>query len=70
VTLREDHQGIEAQLLGMSVQGGELPFATLDNIMIFDGAELTTPVGEESVAWVGTLDQAWLDGLTVDTYEN
>ncbi len=70
VTLREDHQGIEAQLLGMSVQGGELPFATLENIMIFDGAELTTPVGEESVAWVGTLDQAWLDGLTVDTYEN
>ncbi len=70
VTLREDHQGIEAQLLGTSVQGGELPFATLENIMIFDGAELTTPVGELSVPWVGTLDQAWLDGLTVDTYEN
>ncbi|MFX0545063.1 ABC transporter substrate-binding protein [Roseovarius sp. S1116L3] len=70
VTLREDHQGIEAQLLGMSVQGGELPFATLENIMIFDGSELTTPVGEESVSWVGTLDQAWLDGLTVDSYEN
>ena len=70
VTLREDHQGIEAQLLGMSVQGGELPFATLENIMIFDGAQLTTPVGEESVPWVATLDQAWLDGLTVDSYEN
>lgn len=70
VSLREDHQGIEAQLLGMSVQGGELPFATLENIMIFDGAELTTPVGEESVSWVGSLDQAWLDGLSVDSYEN
>ncbi|MEI4260779.1 ABC transporter substrate-binding protein [Roseovarius sp. D0-M9] len=70
VTIREDNQGIEAQLLGMSVQGGELPFATLENIMIFDGDELTTPVGEESVSWVGTLDQEWLDGLTVDTYEN
>ncbi len=70
VTLREDHQGIEAQLLGVTDQNGELPFATLENIMIFDGAELTTPVGEESVAWVGTLDQAWLDGLTVDKYEN
>jgi branched-chain amino acid transport system substrate-binding protein len=70
VTLREDHQCIEAQLLGTSVQGGELPFATLENIMIFDGAELTTPVGELSVPWVGTLDQAWLDCLTVDTYEN
>lgn len=70
VTLREDHQGIEAQLLGMSIQGGELPFATLENIMIFDGAELTTPVGELSVPWIATLDQAWLDGLTIDTYEN
>ncbi|RKF12587.1 branched-chain amino acid ABC transporter substrate-binding protein [Roseovarius spongiae] len=68
VSLREDHQGIEAQLLGMSVQGGEHPFATLENIMIFDGAELTTPVGEESVAWVGTLEPGWVDSLTVETY--
>jgi len=70
VTLREDHQGIEAQLLGTSVQGGELPFATLENIMIFDGAELTTPVGEESVSWVGSLEPGWVDTLTVDTFEN
>jgi len=70
VTLREDHQGVEAQLLGTSVQAGELPFATLENIMIFDGAELTTPVGEESVAWVGSLQPGWVDTLTVDTYEN
>lgn len=70
VTLRSDHQGIEAQLLGMSVQGGDLPFATLENIMIFDGAELTAPVGEESVAWVSSLKPGWVDTLTVDTYEN
>ncbi len=70
VTIREDHQGIEAQMMGTSVQAGDLPFATLENIMIFDGAELTTPVGEESVAWVGTLQPGWADGLTVDSYEN
>lgn len=70
VSLRSDHQGIEAQLLGMSVQGGDLPFATLENIMIFDGAELTAPVGEESVAWVSSLKPGWVDTLTVDTYEN
>jgi branched-chain amino acid transport system substrate-binding protein len=69
VTLREDHQGIEAQLLGTSVQGDELPFATLENIMIFDGAELTTPVGETSVEWVGSLQPGWVDTLTVDSYE-
>ncbi|SHL22187.1 amino acid/amide ABC transporter substrate-binding protein, HAAT family [Roseovarius marisflavi] len=70
VSLRSDHQGIEAQLLGMSVQGGDLPFATLENIMIFDGAELTAPVGEESVAWVSSLKPGWVDTLTVDIYEN
>jgi branched-chain amino acid transport system substrate-binding protein len=69
VTLREDHQGIEAQLLGLSVQTGDHPFATLENMMIFDGNEMTTPVGEESIVWVGTLDQAWLDGLTIDAFD-
>lgn len=70
VTLREDHQGIEAQLMGTSVQNGDLPFATLENMMIFDGAELTTPVGEESVAWVATLQPGWADSLTVETFGN
>lgn len=68
VTLREDHQGVEAQLLGLSVQTGEYPFATLENIMIFDGAGITTPVGEESVAWVAKLTPAYVDALKVDTY--
>ncbi|QCO57298.1 branched-chain amino acid ABC transporter substrate-binding protein (plasmid) [Pseudorhodobacter turbinis] len=70
VTLREDHQGIEAQLMGTSVQTGEHPFATLENMMIFDGGELTSPVGEESVAWVSTLQPGWVDTLTVETFEN
>ncbi|MCZ0813831.1 MAG: ABC transporter substrate-binding protein [Pseudomonadota bacterium] len=70
VTLREDNQGIEAQLMGTSVQTGDYPFATLENIMIFDGAELTTPVGEISTEWVGSLDAGFIDSVTVDTYEN
>ncbi|HKL56748.1 MAG: ABC transporter substrate-binding protein [Roseovarius sp.] len=70
VKLREDNQGVEAQLMGTSVQTGDYPFATLENIMIFDGAELTTPVGEISTEWVGSLDAGFVDSVSVDTYEN
>ncbi|EIE49977.1 branched-chain amino acid ABC transporter substrate-binding protein [Salipiger aestuarii] len=68
--LREDHQGVESQLMGTSVQTGEYPFATLENIMIFDGEGLLPPVGEESTAWIRTLDAGFADSLSVETYEN
>ncbi|MBL3570181.1 branched-chain amino acid ABC transporter substrate-binding protein [Rhodovulum sulfidophilum] len=68
VTIREDHQGIEAQLMATSVQTGDRPFATLENIMIFDGADITAPVGEVSVDWIGGLDASFLDQVGVATY--
>lgn len=70
VTIREDNQGIEDQLLGTSVQTGDYPFATMENIMIFDGDELTTPVGENSLEWVQTLDASMVESVTVDQYDN
>lgn len=70
VTIREDNQGVEAQLLGTSAQTGDYPFATLENIMIFDGADITTPVGEVSTDWVSGLDASFVDGVKVDTFEN
>lgn len=70
VTIREDNQGVEAQLMGTTVQSGEYPFATLKNIMIFDGADLTTPVGEISTEWVAGLEPGFVDSVKVDTFEN
>lgn len=70
VRIREDHQGIEDQLMATSVQTGDYPFATLENIMIFDGDDITTPVGETSVEWVGGLDASFIDTVDVDSYEN
>jgi branched-chain amino acid transport system substrate-binding protein len=69
VTIREDNQGVEAQLLGTSVQTGDYPFATLENIMIFDGAALTTPVGQESVEWVSKLTSDYAASVKVDSYD-
>lgn len=70
ITLREDHQGVEAQLMGTSVQTGDYPFATMENIMIFEGAQLLPPVGETSLDWIKGLDASYPDGIEASTYEN
>jgi branched-chain amino acid transport system substrate-binding protein len=70
VTIREDNQGIESQLMGTSVQTGDFPFATLENIMVFDGAELTTPVGQISTEWIKTLGPDFVDAVSVTSFEN
>lgn len=70
ITLREDNQGIEAQLLGTSVQTGDYPFATLENITIYDGEQLLPPVGEVSLEWIRGLDASYLEGIQSDSFEN
>lgn len=70
ITLREDNQGVEAQLLGISAQTGEYPFATLENIRIYDGAQLLPPVGEVSLDWIRGLDPSYLEAITADSFEN
>ena len=56
VTLRpEDHQGLEAQLVGVSKSVPGYDFKVLDNMMIFDPAKITTPAGQKSVDWLKTL---------------
>ena len=70
VTIRSDHQGVEDQLLGTTVRSDDYDFALLDNIMIFDGDAITTPVGQESKAWLQTLKPDFVDSVEVDTFKN
>ena len=70
ITLREDNQGVEAQLMGTSVQTGDYPFATLENIKIYAGEQLLPPVGEESLEWIGGLDASYLDSIQSEAFEN
>ena len=69
VTIREDNQGIEAQLLGTTTASQDHAFAVLENIMIFDGGPLTAPVGETSLDWVGTLTPDFIDKAPVDMFD-
>ena len=54
VTLREDGQGLEDQLIGTSAHVEDYDFAVLDNIMIFDANDITTPIGDISTEWMAT----------------
>lgn len=69
LTIREDNQAIEAQLFGTTAMTDDYPFAVLENMMIFDGADMTTPVGEESVEWVGQLTPDYVDQVDVAIYD-
>lgn len=69
VQLREDHQGLEDQMLGTTIHSDDYDFAVLDNMMIFPAAEVTTPVGQISEEWVGTLQPSMLE-MAVDTYSH
>lgn len=68
VTIRADGQGVEDQLLGTSVVTDEYPFALMDNMMIFDGDAITTPVGQLSKDWLQTLTPAFVDSVPVETF--
>jgi len=51
----EDHQGIEAQLVGVSKKADGYDHMVLDNMMIFAADKITTPAGMKSVEWLKTL---------------
>ena len=61
VTIREDNQGLEAQLIGTArtVEGYDFPI--IDDMMIFDAEPLMPPVGTDSLSWIEGLDQSFLD---------
>ena len=61
VRIREDHQGLEDQLIGVTARSEEYPFAVIDEIVVFPSDMLYTPVGQNSVEWLSTLTPDILD---------
>lgn len=52
LTIREDGQAIEAQLVGTTIKTDAYPFKVMDKMEIYDGAGITAPVGENSIEWI------------------
>ncbi len=55
VKLREDGQGLEDQLLGVTKKVPGYNFPTLEKIAIYPADIITTPVGQKSPDWVKTV---------------
>jgi branched-chain amino acid transport system substrate-binding protein len=69
VSLRaEDHQGLEAQLVGTTKSVPGYDFKILDNIMIFEPKSITTPAGMKSVDWLKTLTPDFVN-MNVPTFK-
>lgn len=55
ITLREDGQGLEDQLVGLSSHGDRFPFAVPKDMVIFPAAMVSAPVGQKSIDWLKSL---------------
>ena len=69
VKMREDGQGLEDQLLGVTKKVPEYPFPVLDKMMLIPADLVTTPVGEKSPTWVKTIKPDILQSPNIKTYE-
>ncbi|MCY4232008.1 MAG: ABC transporter substrate-binding protein [Alphaproteobacteria bacterium] len=70
VTIRDDNQGVEDQLLGTTVRVDGYDFALLDNMMMFDGDAITTPVGMISAEWLETLTPEFVDSVAFESFSH
>ena len=68
VRLREDHQGLEDQLIGTTKRVGEYPFAVLDQMKLYPAELVTTPVGQKSEEWVKALDKGMPNSPKIQTF--
>ena len=69
VTMREDGQGLEAQLLGITKRVPQYPFAVMDKMMIVPAELVTTPVGQKSSAWVKSIKSDVLQSDRLKMYD-
>ena len=66
--MREDGQGLEDQLLGVTKKVADYPFPVLDRIMIVPASAITPPIGEKSPEWVKKLTGALLSNDQFKTF--
>lgn len=66
IVMREDGQGLEAQLLGLSKRTPKYPFVVMDKMVLVPAELVTTPVGQQSPAWVKSINPELLKVLSSD----
>jgi branched-chain amino acid transport system substrate-binding protein len=69
IHMREDGQGLEAQLLGTTKRVPQYPFDVMDKMMIVPAELVTTPVGQISTEWVKTIQPSILQSDKLKMYD-
>ena len=69
ITMREDGQGLEAQLLGLTKRHPKYPFAVIDKMVLVPAELVTTPVGQQSTTWVKAINPALAKVLSTDQFK-
>ena len=69
VYIREDGQGVEDQLVGTTVSADGYDFSVLDSMSMFNGDQITTPVGENSIEWLETLTPDFIESVKVESFD-
>ncbi len=54
LTIREDHNGIEDCLVGISKMTPKYPFPILDKMEVFPAAQVNAPIGMKTVDWINS----------------
>jgi branched-chain amino acid transport system substrate-binding protein len=69
ISMREDGQGLEAQLLGITKRVPQFPFMVMDKMMLVPAELVTTPVGQKSPAWVKTVKMELVNSDRLKMYD-
>lgn len=69
IKMREDGQGLEDQLLGITKRVPQYPFAVIDKMMLVPAELVTTPVGQNSPDWVKTVKATLLTSDRLKSYD-
>jgi branched-chain amino acid transport system substrate-binding protein len=68
VKMREDGQGLEDQLLGVTRKTAGYAFPVLDKVTIYPAGLITAPVGQKSNEWVKKLTPAVMKDAGIKTF--
>ncbi|MCM2297221.1 ABC transporter substrate-binding protein [Rhodoferax sp.] len=69
VSMRQDGQALEDQLLGITKHVPQYPFAVMDKMMLVPADLVTAPVGQKSLPWIKTLKVDVLQSDRLKTYD-
>ncbi len=69
IKMREDGQGLEDQLLGITKRLPQYPFAVMDKMMLVPADMVTAPAGQMSLEWIKTISPAILKSDRLKSYD-